>query len=62
MCQAAKRRRALREQSLNTVLWWVIGIVIVLILAGALTAELYGRTTRRREKRLSHRPKRRIEL
>jgi len=47
---------------LNTVLWWVIGIVIVLIVTGALTAELYGRTTRRREKRLGHRPKRRIDL
>ena len=47
---------------MNTVLWWVIGIVIVVIVAGALTAELYGRATRRREKRLGHRPKRRIEL
>jgi len=46
----------------NTVLWWVIGIVLALIMVGVVGVELYRRTTRKRERHLSHRPKRRIEL
>jgi cytochrome c-type biogenesis protein CcmH/NrfF len=46
----------------NTLLWWLIGTVIALILMAALGAEMYGRSARRRERRLSHRRKRRIEL
>ena len=50
------------EIGLDAVLWWAIGIVLTLIVLGALVVELYGRSARRREKKLSHRPKRRIEL
>lgn len=50
------------ESKLNTVLWWVIGIVISVIVLGVVSVELYRRTTRKRERHLSHRPKRRIEL
>ena len=47
---------------MDTFLWWIIGVVVALILAGVLIPEFYGRSTRRREKRLSHRVKKRIEL
>ena len=50
------------ERGLDSFLWWVIGITLALVLLGALIPELYGRAARKREKRLSHRPKRRIEL
>lgn len=47
---------------LDTVLWWMIGIIVALVLLGGLLPELYGRSERKREKKLGKRSKRRIEL
>ena len=47
---------------MDTLLWWIIGIVVAVLLAATLIPEFYGRSTRRREKQLSHRAKKRIQL
>lgn len=43
-------------------LWWIVGVMLLLLLLGALVPGLVGRSERKREKRLNHRAKRRIEL
>lgn len=58
----ANKNQVLWRDVLDTVLWWIIGVVIVVIAMGALVPSLYKRSTRRREKQLSYRAKRRIEL
>ena len=50
------------EDRLDAMLWWIIGIVAGLLALGVIVPTLYGRSARKKEKRLSHRAKRRIVL
>ena len=46
----------------DSALWFIISFLALILALGVLVPEIYGRSTRRKEKKLSFRAKRRIEL